>query len=152
MARMIDADILQELCNKRIKDTWNSNTAPVSWAEANADFKDDIDSIPTLTPPNDWISVKDRLPKLGQYVAVYTQFFCSIGVRKIATHSWMEKNESGSCDIAKTERESWYILTEDGCEVSEGDDRVDYWCELPDLPEKERREMKEWLKRYGENL
>ena len=152
MARMIDADILQELCNKRIKDTWNSNTAPVSWAEAYADFKDDIDSIPTLTPPNDWISVKDRLPKLGQYVAVYTQFFCSIGVRKIATHSWMEKNESGSCDIAKTERESWYILTEDGCEVSEGDDRVDYWCELPDLPEKERREMKEWLKRYGENL
>ena len=134
MARMIDADILQELCNKRIKDTWNSNTAPVSWAEAYADFKDDIDSIPTITPTNDWISVEDRLPKLGQYVAVYTQFFCSIGVRKIATHSWMEKNESGSCDIAKTERESWYILTEDGCEVSEGDDRV------------------EWLKRYGENL
>ena len=61
----------------------------------------------------------------------------------------MEKNESGSCDIAKTERESWYILTEDGCEVSEGDDRVDYWCELPELPEKEQREMKEWFKRYG---
>lgn len=49
MARMIDADVLQELCDRRIKDTWNSNTAPVSWAEAYADFKDDIDSIPTLT-------------------------------------------------------------------------------------------------------
>lgn len=64
MARAIDADALQELCNKRIKDTWNSKTAPVSWAEAYAEFKNDIDSMPTLTPPNDWISVEDRLPEL----------------------------------------------------------------------------------------
>lgn len=63
MARAIDADALQELCNKRIKDTWNSKTAPVSWAEAYAEFKDDIDSMPTLTPPNEWISVEDRLPE-----------------------------------------------------------------------------------------
>lgn len=63
MARAIDADALQELCNKRIKDTWNSKTAPVSWAEAYAEFKDDIDSMPTLTPPNEWISVEDRPPK-----------------------------------------------------------------------------------------
>lgn len=59
MVRMIDADALQELCNRRIQDTWNSGTAPVSWAEAYADFKDDIDSIPTLTPPNE--------PRAGLY-------------------------------------------------------------------------------------
>lgn len=53
MARAIDADALQELCNRRIQDTWNSRTAPVSWAEAYADFKDDIDSMPTITPPNE---------------------------------------------------------------------------------------------------
>lgn len=53
MARAIDADALQEMCNRRIQDTWNSGTAPVSWAEAYAEFKDDIDSIPTLTPPNE---------------------------------------------------------------------------------------------------
>lgn len=53
MARAIDADELQELCNRRIQDTWNSGTAPVSWAAAYADFKDDIDSMPTLTPPNE---------------------------------------------------------------------------------------------------
>ena len=51
MARMIDADALQELCNKRIQDTWNNETAPVLWAAAYADFKDDIDSMPTLTQP-----------------------------------------------------------------------------------------------------
>ena len=63
MARAIDADALQELCNRRIQDTWNSGTAPVSWAHAYADFKDDIDSMPTLTPPNEWVSVDERLPE-----------------------------------------------------------------------------------------
>lgn len=58
MARMIDADALQELCNKRIKDTWNSKTAPVSWAEAYADFKDDINSIPAFTQPGNPLTLE----------------------------------------------------------------------------------------------
>ena len=61
--RPIDADALQELCDRRIQDTWNSRAAPVSWAAAYADFKDDIDSMPTLTPPNEWVSVEERLPE-----------------------------------------------------------------------------------------
>lgn len=63
MARAIDADALQELCNTIIQDEWNSRTAPESWAEAYANFKDDIDSMPTLTPPNEWVSVEKRLPE-----------------------------------------------------------------------------------------
>ncbi len=59
MARAIDADALQELCDRRIQDTWNSGTAPVSWAAAYADFKDDIDSMPTLTPPNEPLTLED---------------------------------------------------------------------------------------------
>lgn len=59
MARAIDADALQELCDRRIQDTWNSGTAPVSWAHAYADFKDDIDSMPTLTPPNEPLKLED---------------------------------------------------------------------------------------------
>ena len=56
--RPIDANALQELCNRRIQDTWNSRTAPVSWAEAYSDFKNDIDSIPTLTPPNEPLTIE----------------------------------------------------------------------------------------------
>lgn len=59
MARMIDADALQELCDRRIQDTWNNGTAPVSWAAAYADFKDDIDSMPTLTQPNEPLTLDD---------------------------------------------------------------------------------------------
>ena len=34
---------LYEVCNEMIKQTWGSNTAPISWAEAYADFKVDIE-------------------------------------------------------------------------------------------------------------
>lgn len=50
--RPIDADMLQELYNKRIFDTWNNETAPVSWVATYADFKDDIDSILTILQPS----------------------------------------------------------------------------------------------------
>ena len=36
---------LYEACNEMIKQTCGSNTAPISWAEAYADFKADIDVI-----------------------------------------------------------------------------------------------------------
>ena len=36
---------LYEGCNEMIKQTWGSNTAPMSWAEAYANFKVDIEEI-----------------------------------------------------------------------------------------------------------
>ena len=39
------ADKLNARCSGMIKDKWNSNVAPISWAEAYADFKDDIEEI-----------------------------------------------------------------------------------------------------------
>ena len=37
------AEKLNAKCDGMIKEKWNSNVAPISWAEAYADFKDDID-------------------------------------------------------------------------------------------------------------
>ena len=39
------AEKLNEKCDGMIKDKWNSNVAPISWAEAYADFKDNIEEI-----------------------------------------------------------------------------------------------------------
>lgn len=39
------AQKLHAKCDGMINNKWNSNVAPVSWAEAYADFKDDIDEI-----------------------------------------------------------------------------------------------------------
>ena len=50
--KQIRADAIDEFarelhkgCSEMIKQTWGSNTAPISWAEAYADFKVDIDEI-----------------------------------------------------------------------------------------------------------
>ena len=39
------AEKLNAKCDGMIKDKWNSNVAPISWAEAYSDFKDDIDNL-----------------------------------------------------------------------------------------------------------
>ena len=39
------AEKLNAKCDRMINEKWNSNIAPISWAEAYADFKDDIDEI-----------------------------------------------------------------------------------------------------------
>ena len=39
------AEKLNAKCDGVIKDKWNRNVAPVSWAEAYSDFKDDIDEL-----------------------------------------------------------------------------------------------------------
>ena len=39
------AEKLNAKCDGMIKEKWNSNVAPISWAEAYANFKDDIDDI-----------------------------------------------------------------------------------------------------------
>ena len=39
------AEKLNAKCDGMIKEKWNSNVTPISWAEAYADFKDDIDEI-----------------------------------------------------------------------------------------------------------
>ena len=52
VVKQIKSDVIDEFasklykgCNEMIKQTWGSNTAPISWAEAYADFKVDIDEI-----------------------------------------------------------------------------------------------------------
>ena len=39
------AEKLNAKCDGMIKEKWNSNVTPISWAEAYADFKDDIEDI-----------------------------------------------------------------------------------------------------------
>lgn len=47
MARYIDADELILKCKAIISDKWNEQAAPASWANAYADFIDDIENVPT---------------------------------------------------------------------------------------------------------
>ena len=120
-ARPIDANELQELCNGRIQDKWNSGTAPVSWAAAYADFKDDIDSMPTLTQLNEWVSVADRLPEKKQDVLMY------FDTGNMAVGWWHDKDEHITF---------WCAYTDDGF-YTDCDCIPTHWMPLPAPPEVE---------------
>ena len=47
MPRYIDADVVIAKCKAIINDKWNEQAAPASWADAYADFVDDIENVPT---------------------------------------------------------------------------------------------------------
>ena len=57
--RPIDAEMLKEELSEAIKD------APL-YIQATVDQY--IDEAPTLTPPNEWVSVEERLPEPGERV------------------------------------------------------------------------------------
>ena len=62
--RLREKEWLDEIisgCERMIQDSWNSGTAPVSWAEAYATFVDDIEVQDTIPAPQ-WIRVEDRMP------------------------------------------------------------------------------------------
>ena len=121
--RMIDADALQELCDKRIQEMWNSKTAPVSWAHAYADFKDDVDSMPTLTQPNEWVNVEERLPEEGESV------LCIVNGKPRKNITLCEAYQLG----VWCKEDGWLID-----EYSEWRDvEVLWWMPLPDAPEGE---------------
>lgn len=62
MARPIDADKFKESL------VWHDEQGMIASIE---DVLDIIDSIPTYTQPNNWISVKDRLPEEpGHYLVI----------------------------------------------------------------------------------
>lgn len=68
--RPIDADELRKLCSRMMQDPWNDMAAPISWAKAYGDFRDDVDSIPTLTPPNDPLTWNELAEMEGQPVYI----------------------------------------------------------------------------------
>ena len=68
MARAIDC----EIAKKRLQ-AWIDESEAQGFEEAARNFRDCIsllDAVPTLTPPNEWVSVEERLPEEKQRVIV----------------------------------------------------------------------------------
>ena len=61
MARMIDASHFGEIMEQWKKDSLNCDDQ--HGADVIADVILQLDDMPTLTPPTEWVSVKDRLPE-----------------------------------------------------------------------------------------
>ena len=62
--RLIDGNVLKQWCEKIIDQACHPATVQIGEA-----FLDKVRSMPTLTPPNEWVSVEERLPGVsGNYI------------------------------------------------------------------------------------
>ena len=66
MARMIDASRFGEILEQWKKDCLEDND--IQGADIISDVILQLDDMPTLTQPNEWVSVYDRLPEPGERV------------------------------------------------------------------------------------
>ena len=96
MARAIDADKAMEVAQIKYND-WNlAMAAADGQREINLCFKKQelfkavkavIDCVPTLTPPNEWVSVEDTVPDPGERVLATDGIFVGEAYRTSAD-SW----------------------------------------------------------------
>lgn len=120
--RPIDADTLKKSIERLCEDERTNMTAITYFA-----LHDLLDTMPTVKaePDNGWISVKDRLPKEGDDVLVWFEYYrygeynCLYQMYGIGTYfenfkSWLINSETGWRDL-----------------------RVIAWMPLPQKPESE---------------
>lgn len=68
MARMIDGDAVTKRLRAWLESPHRENVYNSGYDDAIWHVLDVIEHMPTLTQPNDWISVEDRLPEPGERV------------------------------------------------------------------------------------
>lgn len=69
MARPIDGDALKRWCEKIIDQACHPATVQIGEV-----FLEKVRSMPTLTPPNEWVSVEERLPTDERPVLVFVGY------------------------------------------------------------------------------
>ena len=67
--RAINASRFAEILEQWKKDCLQDNDQQS--ADVISDVILQLDDMPTITPPNEWVSVEERLPEVGQEVLVY---------------------------------------------------------------------------------
>ena len=68
MARMIDGDAVTKRLRAWLESPHGENVYNSGYDDAIWHVLDVIEHMPTLTPPNEWVSVYDRLPEPGERV------------------------------------------------------------------------------------
>lgn len=113
MARPIDGDALKRWCEKIIDQACHPATVQIGEV-----FLSKLRSMPTLTPPNEWVSVEERLPGSQEDVLVVA-FWHECWQTMIGWHS----------DAGK----KWRVITPHGEREPAG---VTYWMPLPAAPDR----------------
>ena len=124
MARAIDADELKRWCEKIIDQACHPVTVQIGEV-----FLDKVRSMPTLTPPNEWVSVENVLPPEHESV------LCIVSGKPKPNITLEDAYQLGSWNKA----DGWIIdewLDWEGANVT-------WWMKLPEPPDRRPPEGEE---------
>ena len=122
MARAIDADnVLGRI--KNVAQRWQKQGKKYEAMLVSSVVKSIIDSEPTLTPPNEWVSVET--PPI-------TQGWYHVAVLDLKTGKYTVEQDLYSIELAKA-----HGFEPGFCKASrwEERERIDYWCRFPAPPD-----------------
>ena len=120
--RAINASRFAEILEQWKKDCLQDNDQQS--ADVISDVILQLDDMPTLTPPNEWVSVEERLPEVGQEVLVYW---------------WNTSQKAEHFELTHYDGDHWFLLdnTERPWIV------VVAWMPLPEPPDRRPPEGEE---------
>lgn len=124
--RPIDGNVLKQWCEKIIDQACHPSTVQIGEA-----FLDKVRSMPTLTPPNEWVSVEERLPEYNPGTGAKSYWVA----KKDSAGNWQMKIAQ-YCDYG-------YAMTVDAeTEITWRDwdftkiVSVTHWMHLPEPPDR----------------
>lgn len=118
MARQIDLDQLMKYPLRRGSEHCDEKNADPRFLNGVESILEWAQTLPTLTPPNEWVSVEERLPENGQIVLFHQKdgfIYCAeyfVG-KELMSPEWFIDNDSWNAKV------------------------VTHWMPLPAPPEKE---------------
>lgn len=118
MARPIDLDQLMKYPLRRGSEHCDGKNADPRFLNGVESILEWAQTLPTLTPPNEWVSVEERLPENGQIVLFHQKdgfIYCAeyfVG-KELMSPEWIIDNDSWNAKV------------------------VTHWMPLPAPPEKE---------------
>ena len=124
--RLIDGNVLKQWCEKIIDQACHPATVQIGEA-----FLDKVRSMPTLTPPNEWVSVETPPTTQGWY---------HVAVLDLKTGKYTVEQDLYSIELAKA-----HGFEPGFCKANrwEERERIDYWCRFPTPPDRRPPEGEE---------
>lgn len=127
--RPIDASRFGEILEQWKKDCLEDNDT--QGADIISDVMLQLDDMPTLTPPNEWVSVETPPTTQGWY---------HVAVLDLKTGKYTVEQDLYSIELART-----YGFEPGFCKANrwEERERIDYWCRFPAPPDRRPPEGEE---------
>lgn len=128
--RPIDANIAMKKIREYMEDFPNASTR-LATCRSILSMLEDENQIPTLTPPNEWVSVETPPTTQGWY---------HVAVLDLKTGKYTVEQDLYSIELAKE-----YGFEPGFCKANrwEERERIDYWCRFPEPPDSRPPEVEE---------